>query len=336
MKAVVITEDKHLVWQDVPDPVPAPGEVCIEVHAAGLNRADLLQREGKYPPPPGCPDWPGLEVSGVICALSPEAAAEGHWHMGDPVCALLGGGGYAQYVTVPSCMCMPIPKGVSMTEAAALPEAFATAYLNLCKIGGAGAENSASPKTLLMHAGGSGLASVVIPLAKSMGLRTITTVRGAAKAERIQYLHADRVIDTTTESMADALREEEAAGHPVDIAIDCLGGDMLGESLPYVARGCRWIIIATLAGDISPVDFRNVYVKNIRLIGSTLRSKTPEEKGALLAELAEKVWPKIESGEIPLKIHAVLPVSEAERAQEMLYTGENIGKVVLTVKEETV
>jgi len=336
MKAVVITEDKHLVWQDVPDPVPAPGEVCIEVHAAGLNRADLLQREGKYPPPPGCPDWPGLEVSGVICALSPEAAAEGHWHMGDPVCALLGGGGYAQYVTVPSCMCMPIPKGVSMTEAAALPEAFATAYLNLCKIGGAGAENSASPKTLLMHAGGSGLASVVIPLAKSMGLRTITTVRGAAKAERVQYLHADRVIDTTTESMADALREEEAAGHPVDIAIDCLGGDMLGESLPYVARGCRWIIIATLAGDISPVDFRNVYVKNIRLIGSTLRSKTPEEKGALLAELAEKVWPKIESGEIPLKIHAVLPVSEAERAQEMLYTGENIGKVVLTVKEETV
>ena len=336
MKAVVITEDKHLVWQDVPDPVPAPGEVCIEVHAAGLNRADLLQREGKYPPPPGCPDWPGLEISGVICALSPEAAAEGRWHMGDPVCALLGGGGYAQYVTVPSCMCMPIPKGVSMTEAAALPEAFATAYLNLCKIGGAGAENSASPKTLLMHAGGSGLASVVIPLAKSMGLRTITTVRGAAKAERIQYLHADRVIDTTTESMADALREEEAAGHPVDIAIDCLGGDMLGESLPYVARGCRWIVIATLAGDISPVDFRNVYVKNIRLIGSTLRSKTPEEKGALLAELAEKVWPKIESGEIPLKIHAVLPVSEAERAQEMLYTGENIGKVVLTVKEETV
>ncbi len=336
MKAVVITEDKHLVWQDVPDPVPAPGEVCIEVHAAGLNRADLLQREGKYPPPPGCPDWPGLEISGVICALSPEAAAEGHWHMGDPVCALLGGGGYAQYVTVPSCMCMPIPKGVSMTEAAALPEAFATAYLNLCKIGGAGAENCASPKTLLMHAGGSGLASVVIPLAKSMGLRTITTVRGAVKAERIQYLHADRVIDTTTESMADALREEEAAGHPVDIAIDCLGGDMLGESLPYVARGCRWIIIATLAGDISPVDFRNVYVKNIRLIGSTLRSKTPEEKGALLAELAEKVWPKIESGEIPLKIHAVLPVSEAERAQEILYTGENIGKVVLTVKEETV
>ncbi|MBR4959482.1 MAG: NAD(P)H-quinone oxidoreductase [Clostridia bacterium] len=328
MKAIVIQKDKSLLWQDVPDPIPAPGEVCIEVYAAALNRADLLQREGKYPPPPGCPDWPGLEVSGVICALSPEAACEGRWKIGDRVCALLGGGGYAQYVTVPACMCMPIPEGVTMTEAAALPEAFATAWLNLCRIGKAKAGD-----TLLMHAGGSGLASVVIPLAKSMGLRVITTVRGTAKAELVQYLHADRVIDTKNESMADALREEEAAGHPVNIAIDCLGGEMLGESLPYVARGCRWIIIATLAGDSSPVDFRNVYVKNIRLIGSTLRSKSPEEKGIILQELTENVWPKITSGEIPLKIHAVLPITEAIRAQEMLYAGENIGKVVLRVRE---
>ena len=329
MKAVVIQKDQSLLWQDVPDPVLAAGDVCIEVYAAALNRADLLQREGKYPPPPGCPDWPGLEVSGVICALSPEAEAEGRLKIGDAVCALLGGGGYAQYVAVPSCMCMPIPAGVSMTEAAALPEAFATAYLNLCRIGGAKAGD-----TLLMHAGGSGLASVVIPLAKSLGLRVITTVRGAKKAELVEYLHADRVVDTKRESMADVLREEEAAGHPVDIAIDCLGGPSLGESLPYVARGCRWIIIATLAGDISDVDFRNVYVKNIQLIGSTLRSKSPAVKGEILADLVKTVWPKIESGEIPLKIHAVLPITEAERAQEMLYKGENIGKVVMTVKED--
>ena len=328
MKAIVIAPDSSLHWQDVPDPVCAVGEVCIEVYAAGLNRADLLQREGKYPPPPGWPAWPGLEVSGIICAMSAEAEQEGRWKIGDRVCALLGGGGYAQYVTVPACMCMPIPDGVSMTEAAALPEAFATAWLNLCRIGEAKAGD-----TLLMHAGGSGLASAVIPLAKSMGLRVITTVRGAEKAERVQYLQADRVIDTRNESLADALREEEAAGHPVDIAIDCLGGEMLGAGLPYVARGCRWIVIATLAGDISPVDFRTVYVKNIRLIGSTLRSKSMEEKGIILAELVQAVWPKIASGEIPLKIHAVLPVAEAERAQEMLYKGENIGKVILTLKE---
>ena len=216
-----------------------------------------------------------------------------------------------------------------MAEGAALPEAFATAWLNLCRIG-----EAKEGETLLMHAGGSGLASAVVPLAKSMGMRVITTVRGAAKAELVRYLNADRIIDLTTESMADALREEEAAGHPVNIAIDCLGGDMLGESLPYVARGCRWIVIATLAGDISPVDFRNVYVKNIRIIGSTLRSKSPEEKGAILTELTEQVWPKIETGEIPLKIHAVLPITEAERAQEMLYRGENIGKVVLPVQDQ--
>ncbi len=330
MKAIVIAPDKSLLWQDVPDPVCAPGEVCIEIHAAGLNRADLLQRDGRYPPPPGCPPWPGLEAAGIICAMSPEAAAEGRWKIGDRVCTLLGGGGYAEYVTVPSCMCMPIPAGLSMAEAAALPEVFATAYLNLCLIGGAKAGD-----TLLMHAGGSGLASAVIPLAKSMNMRVITTVRGQAKAEAVQYLQADRVIDTTVQSMAEVLREEEESGHPVDIAIDCLGGDMLGESLPYVGRGCRWIVIATLAGDISPVDFRNVYVKNIHLIGSTLRSKTPAEKGEILAALTQNVWPKIASGEIVPRIHKILPITEAERAQEMMKQGESIGKIILQVRDDS-
>ncbi len=328
MKAVVITNDKRLVWQEVPDPVLQAGDVLVEIHAAALNRADLLQREGKYPPPPGSPEWPGLEAAGTIAAMSPEAEAEGKWHVGDQVCCLLGGGGYAEYVAVPACMCMPIPKGFTMVQAAALPEAFGTAYLNLCKLGGAKAGD-----TLLMHAGGSGLASVVVPLAKSMGLRVITSVRGAKKAEAVAYLGCDRVVDLKAESMAEALKEEETAGHPVDIAIDCLGGEMLGQCLPYVARGCRWIVIATMAGDLSNVNFRNLYVKNIRLIGSTLRSKSPAEKGEILAELSEKVWPLLEAGQIQSKIHAVLPITEAERAQEMLYSGENIGKVVMTVKE---
>lgn len=328
MKAIVIKEDRSLVWQDVPDPTPKAGEVCIEVYAAALNRADLLQREGTYPPPPGCPDWPGLEVAGVICALSPEAEADGRFHIGDKVCALLGGGGYAEYVTVPSCMCMPMPKGLSMVEAAALPEAFATAWLNLSYVG----EGKAG-ETLLMQAGASGLASVVIPMARAMGMRVITTVLGQEKVKQVEYLHADRVVDTTTESLAEVLKEEAAAGHPVNMAIDCLGGKDLGDCLRHVAFGCRWVMIATLAGDDSVIDFRNVYVKNIRLIGSTLRSKSPEVKGQILSELVEKVWPMIESGKIPQKIHAVLPITEAEAAQDILYRGENVGKVVLTVKE---
>ncbi len=328
MKAIIIDESQHLHWEEFPTPTLGSGEILIEVHAAALNRADLLQREGKYPPPPGAPNIMGLEVSGVVAALSPEAEVEGRFNVGDRVCALLGGGGYAEYVAMPSVMCMPIPDGLSMVEAAALPEAFATAYLNLRKVA------DAKPgETLLMHAGASGLASVVIPMAKAMGLRVITTVRGAKKAELVKCLAADRIVDLKAESISDVLREEEAAGHPVNVAIDCLGGDMLGECLPYVARGCRWIVIATLAGDISAVDFRNVYVKNIRLIGSTLRSKSPEEKGEILSELVENFWGLISRREIPVKIHAVLPITEAERAHEMLYCGENVGKVVLTVKE---
>ena len=163
MKAVII-RDKRLFWEDVPDPRLSEGEVMVEVHAAAVNRADLMHVDGNYPPPPGCPDWPGLEIAGVIKEITPEAVLESKWQIGDQVCALLGGGGYAQYAAVHHSMLMPVPKGVSMIEAAALPEAFATAYLNLFIEGGAKAGD-----TLLMHSGASGLASVIIPMAKSFG-----------------------------------------------------------------------------------------------------------------------------------------------------------------------
>ena len=149
----------------------------------------------------------------------------------------------------------------------------------------------------------------------------------------MEYLHADRVVDTTKEDIAEVLKEEEQNGTPVNVAIDCLAGKKLGECLKYVARGCRWIQIATLAGDISAVDFRNIFVKNIRIIGSTLRSKTPEEKGLLLSELVEKTWSKFESGEIKVKIHKTFPLEKADEAQQVLYRGENVGKVVLIVKD---
>ena len=326
MKAIVINKsDQSLSYTDVENPVLKNGEVLIEVHAAALNRADLLQREGNYPPPPGCPEWPGLEVAGVIKEV---AKGVTKWKTGEKVCALLGGGGYAEYVTVPAEMVMPMPRGLSYAEAAAIPEVYMTAYLNLFYVG-----NAKKGETLFMNAGASGLASAVIPMAKAFGLRVITTVLGEEKVKEVEYLNADRVVDTTKEDIAEVLKEEEQNGTPVNVAIDCLAGDALGKCLKYVARGCRWIQIATLAGDISAVDFRNIFVKNIRIIGSTLRSKTPEEKGLLLSELVEKTWSKFESGEIKVKIHKTFPLEQADEAQQVLYRGENVGKVVLIVKD---
>ena len=325
MKAIVINNDQTLSYTDVPNPVLKDGEVLIEVYASALNRADLLQREGSYPPPPGCPEWPGLEVAGIIKEVAPDVKS---FKIGDKVCALLGGGGYAEYVSVTADMVMPIPNGLSYVEAAAIPEVYMTAYLNLFHVG-----NAAKGQTLLMNAGASGLASAVIPMAKAFGLRVITTVLGQEKVKEVAYLNADRVVDTTTEDIAIVLREEEQNGTPVNIAIDCLAGDKLGECLKYVARECKWIQIASLAGDMSAVDFRNIFVKNIRIIGSTLRSKTPEQKGQLLKELVEKTWCKFESGEIKIKIYKTFPLEKADDAQQVLYRGENVGKVVLIVKE---
>lgn len=326
MKAIIINKsNQSLSYSEVENPTIRSGEVLINVYAAAINRADLLQREGNYPPPPGCPEWPGLEVAGVIAEVASDVT---NWRVGDKVCALLGGGGYAEYVSVPSEMVMPIPKGLSFVEASAIPEVYMTAYLNLFYVG-----EAKKGETLLMNAGASGLASAVIPMAKAFGLRVITTVLGAEKVKEVAYLNADRVVDTTKEDIAEVLREEEANGTPVNIAIDCLAGKDLGRCLKYVARGCRWIQIATLAGDVSPVDFRNIFVKNIRIIGSTLRSKTPEEKGKLLSELVEKTWCKFENGEMKLKIYKTFPIEQADDAQQVLYRGENVGKVVLTIKD---
>ena len=325
MKAIVINKkDKSLSYTNVPNPLLKDGEVLIEVYAAALNRADLLQREGSYPPPAGCPEWPGLEVSGIVKEITPSVKK---YKIGDKVCALLGGGGYAEYVAITEDMVLPIPENLSFEEAAAIPEVYMTAYLNLFHVG-----NAKSGETLLMNAGASGLASAVIPMAKAFGLRVITTVLGEAKVKEVAYLNADVVVDATKEDIVEVLKKEEDNGHPVNIAIDCLGGEVLGKCLKYVARGCRWIQIATLAGDISPIDFRNIYVKNIRIIGSTLRSKTEKEKGMLLSELVDKTWEKFSSGEIKVKIYKILPIEKADDAQQILYRGENVGKVVLKVK----
>jgi len=324
MKAILVNEDKSLRWDSVPDPVLLEDEVLVKVEYAALNRADLMQREGDYPPPAGCPEWMGLEVSGEIVEMTEGAREKSSYKIGDKVCALLGGGGYAEYVSVKYDMCMPVPENCTMAEAAAMPEAYATAYLKLFVEGRAKAGD-----TLLMQAGASGLASVIIPMAKAFGLRVITTV--ISDPENIKHLGADLVVDTRKESLPEVLKKEEEAGRAVDIAIDCLGGQNLGDCLPYVKYGCRWIVIAALAGANTTIDLKNIYKKNIRIIGSTLRSRTPEMKAMILSNLVSEVWEKVSSGEVKPTIHAVLPFTEAEAAYDILYKGQNVGKVVLKV-----
>lgn len=328
MKAVLVNDDRSLSWSDVNDPVLKDEEVLVKVNYAALNRADLMQREGDYPPPPGCPDWMGLEISGEIVEIADGAKNKSNWKLGDKVCALLGGGGYAEYVAVKYDMLMPVPKNCTMAEAAAIPEAFATAYLNLFREGGI-----KSGDTLLMHAGASGLASVVIPMAKAFGIRVITTVLSDEIARSISHLNADIVVNTAKEDIVDVLKKELENGRPVDVAIDCLGGEVMGKCLPYLKHGARWIMIAALAGTKTEIDLKNIYVRNVRIIGSTLRSRTPEVKAQILAELVENVWPKISLGLVKPTVCKIFPITEAEAAHDMLYQGKNVGKVVLKVSD---
>ena len=326
MKAILINYDKSLRWDNVPDPIIKDDEVLVKIEAAGINRADLLQREGGYPPPPGCPEWMGLEIAGEIIEMGKEAKKASAWKLGDKVCALLGGGGYAEYVAVKHDMLMPIPQNCSMAEAAGIPEAFATSYLNLFIEG-----KIKEGDTLLVTGGNSGLASVMIPMARAFGIRTITTVRNEEKAQKIAHLGADRVVITYKEDLSLVLKEELDAGHGVDVAIDCLGGEIMGKYLHYLNRGARWIMIASLAGNLTEIDLKNIYVRNVRIIGSTLRSRAPEVKAEILSSIVREIYPKIESGEIKPTICATFPIENAADAQDMLYKSQSAGKIILTV-----
>ena len=327
MKAILVNKDRSLRWDDVPTPVVGAEDCLVKIEYAALNRADLMQREGDYPPPAGCPDWMGLEISGTIVEIADGAKAKSDWKVGDKVCALLGGGGYAEYVNVKYDMLMPVPENCTMAEAAAIPEAFATAYLNLFMEG-----KIKEGDTLLMNAGASGLASVVIPMAKAFGVRVITTVLTEKIANSIGHLNADRVVVTSKEDIAEVLKEELENGRPIDVAIDCLGGEMMGKCIHYLKHGARWIMIAALAGQKTEIDLKNIYVRNVRIIGSTLRSRTPEMKAQILKKLVDNVWPKISSGEVKPTVYKILPIREAEAAHNILYQGQNVGKVVLRVE----
>lgn len=326
MKAILVNENKELVWSAVPDPHINDDQVLVKIYAAAINRADLLQRQGKYPSPAGCPEWMGLEIAGVIEQTGKKVT---DWQVGDRVCALLGGGGYAEYVAVKFDMLMPVPKGLSMIEAAALPEAYATSYLNLFVEG-----HLEAGQTAFIPAGASGLASVAIPMAKAFGARVITSVLSDEIAEKIKPLGADVIINSTTQCVEEILKAQEASGTPVNVSMDCLSGETLGKSLPYMARGGYWIVISTLAGNETTVQLRPLLQKGLHLVGSMLRNRTPEFKSYVLSELVKNVWPKIENGTIKPSIYRVLPITQAIEAHAILERGENIGKVVLGVCDE--
>lgn len=319
MKAMRVDGDGQFVLSNVPEPVRKADEVLIEIHAAAVNRADLMQRAGNYPPPPGWPDWCGLEVAGIVLEAPAGAAVK----PGDSVCALLGGGGYAEKVSVPVGMVIPIPSELSMIEAATLPEVWSTAYLNL-HIEAGGLKRG---DTVFIQAGASGVGLAAIQYAKLMGAKVITTIDSKAKAEFVKALGADIVINYLTEKLEPAFTV-----NPVDVALDCVGGQKMGQCFRHMAFGGRWIMIATLGGDYTEIELDTVFRKRLRIIGSTLRSRTPEEKSSILNELQTQLWEKFNSRELISNIHAVFPLREADQAHGVLQRCENIGKVVLQVR----
>ena len=326
MKAAIV-QDKKMVICEVDEPVMGAGDVLVEIHAAALNRADLLQKQGTYPSPAGWPEWPGLELAGVVLDMGCEAKEKSGFQIGDKVCALVGGGAYAERIAVPYELLMPVPKGLSLAEAAALPEAYATSYLNLFYEG-----HLKAGQVLYIAAGASGLASAAIPMGKAAGAYVVTSVQTEAQAEKIKNLGADTIIVQERESIPSAFARLEKEGRPVSVCMDCLSGEDLGAAMPYMARGGYWIVISTLAGIETQVKLRPLLTKGLHLVGSMLRNRTNEEKRDILCALVKDMWPHLESGKIKPSIYKVLPFSEVNEAQGILERFENTGKVVMQVK----
>jgi putative PIG3 family NAD(P)H quinone oxidoreductase len=320
MRAITVSDDGSMSWAEVPDPAIGPEDVLLNVHATAVNRADLLQRRGLYPPPPGAPPWMGLEASGVIARVGAEA---GPWTAGQEACALLPGGGYAERAAVHRDLLLPIPRGLTLVEAAALPEVFATAWLNLFL-----EAKLAAGETALIFAGASGVGTAAIQLARDRGARVATTVGSEEKAGRVRELGAEIVIRRDRDDLAATIR-----GIPggVDVVLDCVGGETLGECFPLLNEGGRWVVIGLMGGRSVPLDLRPLLSRRLRLIGSALRSRSVAEKGRILASLRQEVWPRLEAGAVKPIVHAVLPITEAAKAHQILERNENMGKVVLTV-----
>ncbi len=309
--------------EERPVPRPKAGEILIRVAAAGVNRPDVLQRAGHYAPPPGASDLPGLEVAGVVAALGEGAA---RFAVGDPVCALVPGGGYAPYVATPEPQALPIPGTLSIIEAAALPETFFTVWVNVFDHG-----RLAAGETFLVHGGTSGIGTVAIQLAKSFGATVLATAGGAAKCAAMLKLGADRAIDYRSQDFV-AVAQEATGGRGVDVILDMVGGSYVERNYRAAADRGRIVQIAFLGGAKAEVNFTQLMTKRLIHTGSTLRPRTVAEKGAIARALEEKVWPLLAEGRVKPLIDRVFPLREAADAHRWMEKGDHIGKIVLSLE----
>ncbi|SDY16073.1 putative NAD(P)H quinone oxidoreductase, PIG3 family [Micromonospora pattaloongensis] len=311
-----------LVWAEVPDPEPGPGEVVVDVTASAVNRADLLQRQGLYPPPAGAPPYPGLECSGVITAVGPDVPDH---RVGDRVCALLAGGGYAERVVVPAGQLLPIPTGVSLADAAALPEVACTVWSNVVRLAGL-----RSGETLLVHGGGSGIGTFAIQLGAALGATVITTAR-AGKHDRLRELGAHHTIDYTD---ADFVAETKRIAGGADVILDIIGGPYLDRNVDALAIGGRLSIIGLQGGRKAELNLGALLAKRASVHATTLRARPVPEKAEIVRGVHQEVWPLISAGTVRPIVDRRLPLAEAAQAHRIVESSDHLGKVLLTVERE--
>jgi putative PIG3 family NAD(P)H quinone oxidoreductase len=306
--------------RDVPQ--PGPGEIVVRVHAAGVNRPDVLQRRGVYPPPPGASDLPGLEVAGEVAALGD---SESRWRVGDQVCALTPGGGYAEYVRVPAGHVLPVPAGFTYTEAAALPETFFTVWHNVFERGGL-----KEGESFLVHGGSSGIGTAAIQLASAFGARVIATAGSKEKCDACLKLGAERAVNYREEDFV-AIAKDATGGKGVNVILDMVGGDYVSRNYDAASMDGRIVQIATLGGAMANADISKLMVKRLVHTGSALRPRTVAFKNALAAALEAQVWPLLATRRVAPVMDMIFPLREAWRAHERMEEGDHIGKIVLDV-----
>ena len=309
-----------LVLATGPVPRPATGEVLIRVAAAGINRPDILQRTGNYPPPPGASPILGLEVSGTVAALGAEVAG---WHEGDAVCALVAGGGYAEYCVAPAPQCLPVPKGVALVDAAGLPETFFTVWTNVFDRG-----RLAAGESFLVHGGSSGIGTTAIQLARAFGARVFATAGSPEKCAVCRDLGAERAIDYRQEDFV-AILKEATQGRGVDVILDMVGGPYVEKNLRSLALEGRLVQIAFLQGSKVTLDLAHLMMRRQTITGSTLRPRPVAEKAAIARNLRDKVWPLIEAGKVRPVIDRTFPLAEAAAAHRLMESSAHIGKILL-------
>jgi putative PIG3 family NAD(P)H quinone oxidoreductase len=311
-----------LATTERPSPAPGPGDVLIHVAAAGVNRPDVMQRAGHYPPPPGASDIPGLEVAGTIVQVGADA---GTWRPGDRVCALVAGGGYAEYCVAPAPQCLPVPRDMDFVHAAAIPEAFFTVWANLFERG-----RLAAGESVLIHGGSSGIGTTAIQLARARSSRVFATAGSPTKCAACERLGAERAFNYRETDFVAATREA-TGGRGVDVVLDMVGGDYLSRNLDVLATDGRLVQIAVLGGAKGTLNLIAMMQRRLTLTGSTLRARPVAEKGAIAAQLRLNVWPLLDAGTVRPEIHETFPLSRAADAHRMMESGVHIGKLVLVV-----